>query len=168
MLINIKTLRNRIEAVLLNKKEQGHKIEDIFEKFKSIPDSYDKLISFALKLNDLPIRSNWKYKEPNDLKIIWAEADRKRPKGILTDIDEGKCSEKIKSAFLGSICGCILGKPLEAWLTGKEIKLALKQIGEWPLTYYIPKKIKDYIPRTHISFSETAKELLVLKLLLFR
>ena len=47
---------------------------------------------------------------------------------------------------------------MEAWLTGKEIKSALQEIDEWPLTYYISQKAKKYLPRTHVSFSETARE----------
>ena len=37
-------------------------------------------------------------------------------------------------------------------------KKALEKINEWPLSYYIPKKIKKYLPRTHVSFKETARE----------
>jgi len=158
MLINIDTLRNRIEAVLLNKKEQGHEIDNLYEKFESLPKSYDKLINFTITLNDLPISSKWKYSEPNDLENIWSEADRKRPVGVESNIDIYKYAKKIESAFLGSICGCILGKPLEAMLTGQEIKSALKEINEWPLNNYISKNISNYLPRTHVSFSETARE----------
>ena len=89
---------------------------------------------------------------------IWFEAVKNRPLVEIAHIDINKCSIKNEPAFLWSICGCILGKPLEAWLTGKEIKTALEKIDEWPVNQYISKKAKYYLPRTHISFPETARE----------
>ena len=54
MLINITTLRERIHGVILNKGEQGHKIEGLENKLASINDRYDALIEFSESLYDLP------------------------------------------------------------------------------------------------------------------
>jgi ADP-ribosylglycohydrolase len=80
--------------------------------------------------------------------VIWAHYS--------SDFEES--SNRVKAAFLGSICGCILGKPLEASLTGNEIKSALEAAEEWPMNDYVASKIKEYIPRVHESFNETARE----------
>ena len=122
MLINIHTLKNRIEAVILNKGEQGYEINGSYEKFQCLPNRYDDLIEFAITLNDLNIRKDWKYIEPNELENIWSEADSTRPIGRITNVNITSCSKKLNQRFLSSVCGCILGKPLESWLTGREIK----------------------------------------------
>ena len=158
MLINITTLRERIHGVILNKGEQGHKIEGLENKLASINDSYDALIEFAESLYDLPIRNDWPYVEPNAIEEIWSESDPTRHLGPIKTIDLEESSNRVKAAFLGSICGCILGKPLEVSLTGHEIKSALKKTKEWPLNRYVSKNIKKFLPRIHPSFSETARE----------
>ena len=158
MLINITTLRERIHGVILNKGEQGHKIEGLENKLASINDSYDALIEFAESLHVLPLRNDWPYVEPNAIEEIWSESDPTRHLGPIKTIDFEESSNRVKAAFLGSICGCILGKPLEVSLTGHEIKSALKKTKEWPLNRYVSKNIKKFLPRIHPSFSETARE----------
>ena len=158
MLININTLRERIHGVILNKGEQGHNIEGLENKLESINDSYDALIKFTESLHDLPIKNDWPYVEPNGIEEIRSESDSTRHLGPIKTIDFEESSNRVKAAFLGSICGCILGKPLEASLTGNEIKSALEAAEEWPMNDYVASKIKEYIPRVHESFNETARE----------
>ena len=158
MLININTLRERINGVILNKGEQGHNIEGLENKLESINDSYDALIKFTESLHDLPIKNDWPYVEPNGIEEIRSESDPTRHLGSIKTIDFEESSNRVKAAFLGSICGCILGKPLEASLTGNEIKSALKAAEEWPMNDYVASKIKEYLPRVHESFNETARE----------
>ena len=158
MLININTLRERIHGVILNKGEQGHNIEGLENKLESINDSYDALIKFAESLHVLPIRNDWPYVEPNGIEEIQSESDPTRHLGPIKTIDFEESSNRVKAAFLGSISGCILGKPLEASLTGNEIKSALEAAEEWPMNDYVTSKIKEYLPRVHESFNETARE----------
>ena len=158
MLIKLQTLRERLQAVVLNKGEQGFMIDGLSEKLDSIPDSYDQLGDFAKILSSLPIREDWPYVEPNDLAGIWFESDPNRPLGEIAGIDLSDSARRVESAFQGSICGCVLGKPLEAQLTGDEIRAALQEIGEWPLNQYVSKNILQALPRVHRSFPETARE----------
>ena len=130
MLININTLRERIHGVILNKGEQGHNIEGLENKLESINDSYDALIKFAESLHVLPIRNDWPYVEPNGIEEIQSESDPTRHLGPIKTIDFEESSNRVKAAFLGSISGCILGKPLEASLTGNEIKSALEALTQ--------------------------------------
>ena len=158
MLVKIETLRERIHGVILNKGEQGHQILGLEEKLADVPDSYDKLIEFSKTLSDLPYRGDWKYVEPSDFENISNESDPNMSLSKISEIDLKKSSEKVEAAFLGSLCGCILGKPLEASLTGSEIKSALIATEEWPMNDYVTYKIKEYLPRVHGSFDETARE----------
>ncbi|GIS83613.1 MAG: hypothetical protein CM1200mP15_22450 [Dehalococcoidia bacterium] len=61
--------------------------------------------------------------EPNDLDGIWAKASPNRPVGQIADFKFWDDStRRVEAAFLGSICGCILGKPLEARFTGPRLE----------------------------------------------
>ena len=158
MLLKVELLRERIRGVITNKSEQGYNTKGLIEKLELIEDSFDELIKFGIGLSDIRINEDWPYIEPNNLDDIREESKNNRPTKIIKKIDLKLSNDKIKAAFLGSICGCILGKPLETSLTGKEIKEALVKINEWPLSYYVPKKIKDALPRVHDSFHETCRE----------
>ena len=56
--------------------------------------------------------------------------DPSRPLGEIREIDLDDSAKRVKAAFLGSLCGCVLGKPIEVQLTGNEIKKALEKINE--------------------------------------
>jgi hypothetical protein len=158
MLIKTKTLRERLHGVVLNKGEQGHDTEGLQEELDNLPDSYDELINFSKKLSSLKIRSNWSYVEPNSINEILSEMNPSRPKGQIKEVNLEDSAKRVEAAFLGSLCGCMLGKPLEAQFTGHEIRKALEEIGDWPMSEYISKEIEDVLPRIHRSFPETARE----------
>ena len=158
MILSLELLKERIIGVIINKKEQGFITKGLEEKLNSLPESYDELIKFGISLSDIQINPKWKYIEPNNLDEIREESNPNRQTGKITHINSSKYRKKIKSAFLGSICGCILGKPLETSMTGDEIKDALIKIDEWPLNYYVPKTIEKVIDRLHESSTETLRE----------
>jgi len=158
MLIRLDTLRERLHGVVLNKGEQGHEIEGLQDELDNLPDSYDSLIDFSKKLSSLKIRSDWPYIEPNAINDILNEMDLSRPKDQMKEIDLDDSAKRVEAAFIGSLCGCMLGKPLEAQFSGYEIRKALEEIGEWPMSEYISKEIENVLPRVHRSFPETARE----------
>ena len=121
MLIKLETLRERLHAVIINKGEQGFIIEDLAEELDTIENSYDSFVNFIKKLADIKNRPDWPYIEPNKLEEIWEESDPNRPIKSIGNISVDESAKRVESAFLGSICGCILGKPLEQKFTGKEI-----------------------------------------------
>ena len=84
--------------------------------------------------------------------------DPSRPKGQISDVDLGDSAKRVEAAFLGSLCGCVLGKPIESCFTGHEIRSALEKIGDWPMSQYISKDIEKVLPRVHGSFPITARE----------
>ena len=158
MLIRLDTLRERLHGVVLNKGEQGYDIEGLQDELDNLPDSYDEFVKFTKNLLNLTIRKDWSYIEPSSINDILYEMDPSRPKGQITEIDYEDSSKRVEAAFIASLCGCILGKPLEQKFTGHEIRKALEEINEWPMSDYISKDIENVLPKVHTSFPETARE----------
>ena len=158
MLIRLDTLRERLNGVVLNKGEQVYDIEGLQDELDNLPDSYDELVKFTKNLLNLKIIKDWSYVEPSSINDILNEMDPSRPKGQITEIDYEDSSKRVEAAFIASLCGCILGKPLEQKFTGHEIRKALEEINEWPMSDYISKDIENVLPKVHTSFPETARE----------
>ena len=158
MLIRLDTLRERLHGVVLNKGEQGYDIKGLQDELDKLPDSYDEFVKFTEKLLNLKIRNDWSYVEPSSINDILNEMDPSRPKGKIKEIDYEDSSKRVEAAFIASLCGCMLGKPLEAMFTGHEIRKALEEIDEWPMSDYVSKDVENVLPRVHRSFPETARE----------
>jgi ADP-ribosylglycohydrolase len=103
-------------------------------------------------------RQNWEYVEPNELEAIRSESDPTRPTTPLGTVADA--ADRIEAGFLGSVCGCILGKPVEFDPTLAELRDALTRIGEWPLADYIPERIvaEGGLRRFHRDWPETVRE----------
>jgi ADP-ribosylglycohydrolase len=127
------------------------------ERLASLPDSYDALHDFAHVLADLPIRQDWPYVEPDDLPGIWAECDPGRPLGAVAEVDLADAARRVEAAFLGSVVGCVLGKPLEVNPTLAELRRALEATGDWPLCDYIREETLAALGRRHGSWTETVR-----------
>jgi ADP-ribosylglycohydrolase len=158
MLPTYNQLREILRVILLDKEQQGHDVAGLVEELHDLPDSYDFLVAFARRLARLPLRADWPYVEPNELDEIWAECDPARPLGAIAEISLEESAQRIEAAFLGSVCGCILGKPLEVAPTLAEIRAALENVGEWPLNDYISERALEALGRRHPSWSETVRE----------
>ncbi len=52
------------------------------------------------------------------------------------ELSEDQLEDKIKGAWYGRICGCLLGKPIEG-INEKELDILLKETGNYPLQRYI-------------------------------
>lgn len=75
------------------------------------------------------------YDEPSDLEGVRALS----PVGAgaeKTPVDREALRDRIRGAWLGRICGCLLGKPIEGIRTD-ELHPLLKQSGNWPMHRYI-------------------------------
>ena len=93
---------------------------------------------------EAPVKEGYPYLEPSDLEGI-REARPKNRKDF-TPVPAGDAlKEKIYGAWLGRICGCLLGKPVEG-LNSKVIKKIIEAAGETTLTKYfdpMPETIKE-------------------------
>jgi ADP-ribosylglycohydrolase len=150
-------LREMLRLVILNKEEQGHVVGGLVEELAILPDSYDFLHAFAGRLARLPLREDWPYVEPDDLAGIWAECDPARPLGALPGLDLADAARRAEAGFLGSVCGCILGKPLEVNPTLAELRAALEPSGDWPLRDYVPVEALDRLGRRHRTWGTTTR-----------
>lgn len=150
-------LREMLRVVLLDKEGQGHAVDGLVEELHDLPDSYDHIHAFAQRLARLPLRADWPYTEPDSLEAIWAECDPARPLGALATVDPADASARAEAAFLGSVSGCVLGKPLEVNPTLEEIRRALGAAEAWPLADYVPVEALDALGRRHRSWTETTR-----------
>lgn len=159
MLPSYEFFRKTLELVLKNKDEQGYMVFDLYKELYSLPDSYDALNEFARKILRAPLRDEWSYVEPNNLDEIWEECNANRPLDKIGEIDIADISKRVETAFYGSVCGCMLGKPIEEFPfpTLYEIKSALEKANEWPLNDYISEEVLEELGRRNISWDETTK-----------
>jgi ADP-ribosylglycohydrolase len=135
-------LRAHLNRIVADRRAQGHVVEGLREELQALPDSYDAMDAFAHRLADLPLRADWPHVEPDALDEIWRECDPSRPLGQMASITPEDAAARIESAFLGSVCGCILGKPLEIDPTLATIREGLEAIGDWPLRDYVSDKLR--------------------------
>ena len=80
-----------------------------------------------------PQRSDFGYTEPSDLEGIRL-LRKKHPVG--SDYEAEGLLEKIHGAWIGRICGCMLGKSVEGIRTGELVPF-LKETGNYPMNRYI-------------------------------
>ena len=118
--------------------DEGLDIEryrDLFEAVAKMPDGSHK-DQMADVIFDLICsagqREEYPYVEPSELEEIWElrksyAFDRKEPEDL---------KEKIHGAWLGRICGCLLGKTVEGIRTN-ELHPLLKETGNFPMHRYI-------------------------------
>ncbi len=136
MLPSVELLRKLLTMVISDKREQGHMTESLDEELAALPENLDSFALFAHRLSELPMRDDWPYFEPPGLDAIWTECDPERPLGVMAQIDAEDARQRVRAAFLGRVCGCMLGKPFEIDASFDEIREALEPGGEWPLDDY--------------------------------
>lgn len=111
--------------------------ESLFHAASQMPGSKYKAdiadVLFHLILN-MPLKKNYGYYEPSELNGIQQERkayifQRKMP-------DAKELKNKIYGAWIGRICGCLLGKPVEG-MKANELTPFLKETGNFPMRRYI-------------------------------
>jgi len=121
--------------------EEGLDIEvykDLFEVVARLPKN-----TIKKKLGDVLFeivtsasqREGYAYREPSELEKIKA---LRKPYDIPLQVDYTKLEEKIHGAWLGRICGCMLGKTVEGIKT-EELLPLLKETNNYPMYRYIYK-----------------------------
>ena len=151
-----------LNAIIGEKSDQGHVTEGLVEQLACVSESYDAMVLFAQKLANLPLRPDWPFVEPSDWAGIEAQMDPSRPRGRFRSISADDAAKRVYTAFLSSVCGCMLGKPLEINPTLDEIRTASEAIGEWPIRDYISEKInmqgrRHFHPDAPMTLRETLR-----------
>ena len=156
MFVTVQYLRKTLAASLKTLETQGFDITGMEEKLAALSDSYDAFISFARELCRLPFRRDWPYVEP----VSWEEIQREMAPGrerFCRPADVGLCVKKAETAFLASVLGCILGKPLEVNPDLESLRRAGEAAGQWPVKDFITPEFLDALGRRHFSWTETTK-----------
>lgn len=152
-------VRRRLHAVLRDKAEQGHDVDALAAEVDAAADSLDALAELAVAIADLPMRADWPYVEPTNLDEIWEESLPQRPTGSLADLSLADLQQRVRTAFLASVCGCVLGKPVEVSADLAELRAVLDPLGEWPIRDYVPEEIVERFGRPlHESWPDTVRE----------
>ena len=154
MLPSLTTLKRNLSREIEEKSAQGYDTT-VLGDTPPLPNSYDELYELSLRLRELPLRNDWPYIEPSDIDSIEAEAEGV-PGNSKSIADEIK--ERARAAFLGSVAGCMLGKPVEVETDHSGLEQALESAGEWPLRYYVTESVLEHLGARHESWAETVRE----------
>ena len=112
--------------------------ENLFQAVAGMPrgSAKEKMsnILFELSIN-APQRDDFEYNEPSELTAI--QALRPEREVQMEKIPQN-IKDRVHGAWLGRICGCLLGKPVEGFRTDVLHPL-LKETGNFPLHRYLSK-----------------------------
>lgn len=160
MLLAKQSLQQVLKLVLEQRIRQGCALEkEVFNRrIDAASDSYDALFALALELRSPPQRADWAYREPLEWRDIRTESASLDPAQPWSQPDFDKAAENARTAFLSSVCGCMLGKPIEVDPTLAELKNAGNSCGEWPLDDYVSKAFLERLGRRHESWDVTVRE----------
>ncbi len=89
-----------------------------------------------------PQRQDYPYVEPDDISAIRL-LRVERASVFSNNLPQNEIlRDKLTGAWLGRVCGCMLGQPIECIKTN-ELQLLLKETDNWPMHRYITKKDVD-------------------------
>jgi ADP-ribosylglycohydrolase len=113
------------------------------------------LAAVASAIPDAPFRQDWPWVEPDDLVGIEfaSTADWQAPVRPAPD-----AAQRVRTAFLARVAGCMLGKPLELGLGRAELEAGLRASGSWPLDDYVPEAALDAFPERQGQWRELVRE----------
>ncbi|KAF0227652.1 MAG: ADP-ribosylation/Crystallin J1 [Erysipelotrichaceae bacterium] len=99
-------------------------------------------IAIKAQLDNAPMIKGYPFIEPSDYPGIQSAKPNRRHKFSVQLSDE-ILFDKIKGAWIGRISGCLLGKPVEGWLS-KDLNKLLKDSANYPMDRYI--KLSELTP----------------------
>ena len=120
--------------------EEGRDVETYraeAERIARLPRGRDKEEAADLlfeKLYAAPMRRNFPYVEPSDLASIRKERPEDRPAYAKPAVDDA-LRDKLTGAWLGRVCGCLLGKPVEGMKQAEILRIARDE-GNYPIRDY--------------------------------
>ena len=122
------------------------KYKELFEAVAKLPAGETKKkmgdVLYEAVMN-ADIRTGYKYTEPSSLDEI--RALRKEYKFEKNTPDRETLEKKIHGAWMGRVCGCLLGKAVEG-IRSEDMKILLEGTGNTPMNRYISKsEITDEI-----------------------
>jgi len=113
------------------------KYKDLFTALNNMPFTPEKekmcdaLFSLLLKL---PTRADYQYVEPNSLDEIRAQRQEYK-----TELKLRNLEDSMLGGWIGRLCGCLLGKPVEG-IRVDQLKKMCEMSNNYPLSRYITKE----------------------------
>lgn len=120
--------------------DEGRDVENLFDLFQVVAalpvGQHREQLSDTLfsMVQSAPMRSDYPYVEPGTLEAI--QAERHITANIRREISADKYREKVRGAWYGRVCGCVLGAPVEC-MTMDELHTFLRRTDNFPLHRYI-------------------------------
>ena len=160
MLIGKHHLKHLLQQVLEQRLRQGCDLDRgaMLARIEAVSDTYDGMYELALELRDPPLRVDWPYVEPLAWENICEAAPQLQADRDWQAPDLARAAEHVEAGFLASVCGCMLGKPLEVDPTLAELKAALGEGDDWPLAGYVDEAYLARLGRRHDSWPKTIRE----------
>lgn len=160
MLIRKSHLKHVLKRIVSQRIEQGSDINEseFSRRIEAASGSYDALYAIAVELRSPTLRHDWPYNEPIAWEDIVEESVHLKPQADWGEPDLDAAASNVRAAFLASVCGCVLGKPVEINPTLAELKQAGEAAGEWPLNDYISAPFLEKLGRRHESALQTSRE----------
>lgn len=140
---------------LLQAKDEGKDISSFEEKVKKImamdeEDPQKEVLAAAIydEIEMLPVEEGYKYFEPSDLEGIKDARPKDKKSYNHENLHREDAFNKIYGAWLGRCAGCLLGKPVEGWMSDR-LEGLLKDTGNYPLNDYISSNIDEEIKKKY-------------------
>ncbi len=130
--------------------------KEVFEAVSKLPkDEIKKRLSDVLAdvVAEAKTVEGYPYQEPSELEAI--RALRKPYAYAKYPVDPAKIEDQIHGAWVGRICGCLLGKTVEGIRTNELIPF-LKETGNYPMHRYIYKS--DVTQETLDDLNQVAED----------
>lgn len=127
-------------------------LRGLFEEVSRLPEGREKKeISDVLfqMIMKAPVREGYAYREPSDYAGI-QRLCTKNPTG--DGVSDTELYSRVKGAWYGRVCGCLLGKPVEGFMSD-EIRRLLEGTGNWPMKTYIYQKAITEEVRKQFDFN---------------
>ena len=121
---------------LIDEGKDVERYKELFYAVATLPNGEQKKkmgdVLFDI-VSSLGQREGYPYIEPSDLEGIRQLRKEVKP---IPAYDESKLEQKIQGAWMGRICGCLLGKVIEGIRTDELIPF-LKESGNYPMYRYV-------------------------------
>ncbi len=135
-------LRVHVKKLICARSIDGFDVADLERRADELDGSLDAALDLVRSLSSARRRSDWPYHEPDGLEDIHDASAPLRSLGKIQDVPLGEASARVESAFLGSVCGCILGKPVEFNPSLATLEALFRAVGEWPICNYVSEKLR--------------------------